>query len=103
MTDSGIYIMDISDPENNYGLESYSYEEYKAEMENIKIVGEELVNKGKMSREKLSQVMSSMKETLNDLKRDEIVVYKPIQISESVNGRAKDKDTSALYLSGTRW
>lgn len=101
MTDNGVYIKDISEPDDNYGLESYSYKEYKAEMENIEKVGDELVKKGKMSQNKLSQVLSSMQDTLNEIKKGEIVVYKPIKSEPSNDGDFRD--TSGLYLSGTKW
>ncbi|MNW43759.1 Regulatory protein BlaR1 [compost metagenome] len=101
--DSAVYIKDVSESADDYGLESYSYEEYKAQMGDVKRVGEDLVNRGSMSRDKLSQVLSSMQDTLGEIKRDEIVVYKPIEIPDSTNARAKDKETSSLYLSGTKW
>ncbi|AZK45144.1 hypothetical protein EIM92_02155 [Paenibacillus lentus] len=102
ITDSGIFIRDVSEHEDNYGLESYSYKEYKAEMENIKKVGDGLVNKGRISRDKLSQVLSSMEDTLHEIEKGEIVVYKPIEL-DSTNDEANDTDTSGLYLSGTKW
>lgn len=103
ITDRDLFIRDVSEPDDNYDLKSYSYEEYNAEIQNIKKVGEDLVNKGKMSRDKLSQVLSSMQDTLNEIKKGEIVVYKPIGTSDSTRAGAKDKETSGLYLSGTKW
>ncbi|AWB43452.1 hypothetical protein DCC85_03910 [Paenibacillus sp. CAA11] len=103
ITDHDVFIKDVSEPEDRTGLVSYSYEEYKAEMENIKKAGEELVRKGKMSQDKLAEILDSMQNTLNEIKKGEVAVYKPIEMSESTEGESQDKDSSGLFLSGTKW
>jgi len=98
MTDNDVFIKDVSEPEDHAGLESYSYEEYKAEVENVKKAGEELVRKGKMTQVRLAQIIDSMQDTLYEIKKGEIAVYKPLELSD-----AQDKESSKLYLSGTKW
>lgn len=98
-TNNKVYTRDASGPVEDNHLASYTYEEYKAEMENSREAGEDLIGKGQMSREKLTKNLNTMQETLEDIKSGKIIAYKPIELPKASNGERDDAETT-LFLTG---